>query len=178
MKKLLFVCVSFLGMSAYVSAQKIEFKQLEINYGKIAHGADGAREFEFTNTGTAPLIISAAQGSCGCTVPEYPKEPIMPGAKSVIKVKYDTQRTGGFTKYVTLTSNSTDNPSTRLTISGEVLPQGEAAPVTAATPAPPVAPAPPAPTTAKKERPVKKPSMPKPPKPNRPSPKKESTLEK
>ena len=63
-----------------------------IDYGTIAHNADGKREFVFTNNGNKPLIITNAQGSCGCTVPTYPKEPIAPGAKGVIGVKYDTDK--------------------------------------------------------------------------------------
>lgn len=60
----------------------------------------------FTNTGNAPLVISSATGSCGCTVPTYPKEPIMPGQKGVIKVHYDTNRLGAFNKTVTIVSNA------------------------------------------------------------------------
>jgi hypothetical protein len=98
----------------------------EWDYGKIEKSSTGVRFFKFTNTGTAPLVISKAKGSCGCTVPSYPKEPIMPGAAGFIKVKYDTKRVGAFTKYVTLTSNATSNATTRLKISGTV--EAEAAP--------------------------------------------------
>ena len=92
-----------------------------IDYGTIAYNADGKREFVFTNNGNKPLIITSATGSCGCTVPTYPKEPIAPGAKGVIGVKYDTSRGGqAFTKTVTLTTNATV-PSKTLTIKGNVL---------------------------------------------------------
>ncbi|MCB0756766.1 MAG: DUF1573 domain-containing protein, partial [Flavobacteriales bacterium] len=67
-----------------------------------------------------PLIISKAKGSCGCTVPEWPKEPIAPGAKSAIKVKYDTKRVGPISKSVTITSNSVDNSTFLLKIKGTV----------------------------------------------------------
>ena len=92
----------------------------EWDYGKIERASTGVRFFKFSNTGTAPLVISNAKGSCGCTVPSYPKEPIMPGAVGYIKVKYDTKRVGAFTKYVTLTTNATSNTSTRLKITGTV----------------------------------------------------------
>jgi hypothetical protein len=96
------------------------FEKTEIDYGKAAQGSEPLRVFTFKNTGTEPLIISNAQGSCGCTVPTYPKEPIMPGQSSKIEVRYDTQRVGGFTKSVTLTTNEAS--STRvLTIKGEIL---------------------------------------------------------
>lgn len=108
----------FVSFNSY--AQEIKFAQSEIDYGSIEKGANGERVFKFTNTGAAPLIIQDAKGSCGCTVPTYPKEPIMPGQSAEIKVKYDTQRVGPFTKYVTLTSNATNESSVRLKISGDV----------------------------------------------------------
>jgi len=102
------------------------FENETIDYGTIKHNADGKREFVFTNNGTKPLIITNAQGSCGCTVPTYPKEPIAPGAKAVIGVKYATDRVGAFTKTVTLTSNAEGQASKTLTIKGTVLPDENA----------------------------------------------------
>ncbi|MFV8325126.1 DUF1573 domain-containing protein [Flavobacterium sp. ZS1P14] len=92
-----------------------------IDYGTIAHNADGKREFVFTNNGNKPLIITNTQGSCGCTVPTTPKEPIAPGAKGIIGVKYATDRIGAFTKTVTVTSNAAGQPTKVLTIKGTVL---------------------------------------------------------
>src|SRR5215204_6765023 len=62
-----------------------KFNEEEFNFGTIKQGESITHNFEFTNTGKEPLIISNAAGSCGCTVPEWPKEPIAPGAKAVIK---------------------------------------------------------------------------------------------
>ncbi len=118
----------FFAAVTMATAQQAEFETLEIDYGNLAKGANGVREFKFKNIGNAPLIIENAQGSCGCTVPDYPREPIMPGETKAIRVKYDTQRVGPFTKYVTLTSNSKDNTSTRLTIRGNILPEPDATP--------------------------------------------------
>jgi len=67
------------------------------------------------------LIISRAKGSCGCTVPEWPKEPIMPGESSVMTVRYDTKRVGAINKSVTITSNAVTNPTTVVRIKGKVL---------------------------------------------------------
>jgi hypothetical protein len=92
-----------------------------IDYGTVAHNADGKREFVLTNNGNKPLIITNAVGSCGCTVPTFPKDPILPGAKAVIGVKYATDRVGAFTKTVTVTSNAAGIPSKVLTIKGTVL---------------------------------------------------------
>ncbi|HEY0092037.1 MAG TPA: DUF1573 domain-containing protein [Flavobacterium sp.] len=103
-----------------VEGAGIVFESDTVDYGTINQNADGKREFTFTNNGNKPLIISNAQGSCGCTVPTYPKEPIAPGAKGVIGVKYDTNRVGAFTKTVTLTTNAAE-PTKTLTIKGNVL---------------------------------------------------------
>ena len=107
--------------SAKVEGAGMVFVTETIDYGTIAHNSDGQREFVFTNNGNAPLIITNAQGSCGCTVPTSPKEPIAPGAKGVIGVKYATDRVGPFTKTVTLSSNAAGQPTKVLTIKGNVL---------------------------------------------------------
>ncbi|TDE54141.1 DUF1573 domain-containing protein [Flavobacterium sp. GT3P67] len=107
--------------TAKVNGAGMVFVTETIDYGTVAYNSDGKREFIFTNNGNKPLIITNAQGSCGCTVPTYPKEPIAPGAKGVIGVKYDTSRGGqAFTKTVTLTTNAVV-PSKTLTIKGNVL---------------------------------------------------------
>ena len=76
-----------------------------IEYGTVAQNSDPLRKVSFTNTGTAPLIIQSARGSCGCTVPTYPKEAIMPGEQKDIEIRYDTKRVGPFNKKVTITTN-------------------------------------------------------------------------
>jgi hypothetical protein len=101
------------------NAPEMTFEMDLHDYGTIKQGADGNYDFKFTNTGNEPLIITAARGSCGCTVPTYPKEPIMKGQTSVIKVSYDTKRVGPFTKTVTIESNARTNPK-MLTIKGVV----------------------------------------------------------
>jgi hypothetical protein len=98
------------------------FENETIDYGTIAHNAEPNRQFVFTNNGNKPLIITNTQGSCGCTVPTTPKEPIAPGAKGIIEVRYATDRVGPFTKTVTVTSNAEGIPSKVLTIKGTVLP--------------------------------------------------------
>jgi Protein of unknown function (DUF1573) len=116
---------------AKVQGAGMLFESETIDYGTIAHNAEGKREFVFTNNGTKPLVITAAQGSCGCTVPTTPKEPVLPGAKGIIGVKYATDRVGAFTKTVTVTSNAEGTPTKVLTIKGTILPD----PTPAATPA-------------------------------------------
>ncbi|NRA50280.1 MAG: DUF1573 domain-containing protein [Phaeodactylibacter sp.] len=103
---------------------KMSFETETVDYGTIEQGSDPYRVFSFTNNGTEPLIITHAKGSCGCTVPTYPKEPIAPGETSEIKVRYDTNRLGKFTKRVTLTTNAGDEKK-MLTIKGEVIKKPE-----------------------------------------------------
>ena len=100
------------------------FETETVDYGVIEQGSEPYRVFKFTNTGNAPLIITNAKGSCGCTVPTYPKEPIGPGETSEIKVRYDTNRLGKFTKRVTLTTNAGEEKQ-MLTIQGEVVQKAE-----------------------------------------------------
>ena len=104
------------------NAPEITFESEVIDYGTIDFNANGVREFKFTNSGKEPLIISNAKGSCGCTVPTWPKEPIMPGEKGSISVNYATNKAGRFTKTVTISSNAKTSTA-RLTIQGTVKPQ-------------------------------------------------------
>mgnify|MGYP001235706794 FL=1 len=99
----------------------IDFESKVVDYGVIDHNSNGDREFVFTNNGTEPLIIKNAKGSCGCTVPTWPKDPIPPGVTEKIKVKYATNRVGKFTKTITLTTNVSKKPVI-LTVKGEVNP--------------------------------------------------------
>lgn len=99
---------------------QFEFVEEVIDYGTIAKDADGHRVFKFKNVGSAPLVIENVKGSCGCTVPTKPEEPVMPGEFGEIKVKYATNRVGRFSKSVTITSNATEKPKV-VRIKGEVL---------------------------------------------------------
>lgn len=103
---------------------KIKFSKEVHDYGTVKYGGDGTCTFEFTNEGNEALVISNAKGSCGCTVPEWPKEPIAPGASASVKVKYDTNRPGAINKSVTITSNAVnvDGGIVTVRIKGEVMP--------------------------------------------------------
>ena len=127
---LAFVAVGVNAQTTAAPAAKVEvqnpnaptmtFESDVVDYGTIDQGADGVREFKFTNNGKEPLIISNARGSCGCTVPTWPKEPIKPGESSVIKVKYDTKRLGAINKSVTITSNAS-TPTKVVRIKGKII---------------------------------------------------------
>lgn len=107
--------------SQKVKGAGIIFESDIVDYGTISLNANGNREFVFTNNGTKPLIIKDAVGSCGCTVPTKPKEPIMPGKKGVIVVSYATSRPGSFSKTITVTSNAVGQETKILTVKGNVL---------------------------------------------------------
>ncbi len=107
----------------------IKFNEMEHDFGKIKQGDKVKYSFKFKNNGKEPLIINSAKGSCGCTVPSYPKEPVAPGAEGVIDVEFNSAgKSGAQTKTVTLNANTDPNP-TRLTIKAEV--EGGAAPAAA-----------------------------------------------
>lgn len=134
MKKILFslMMIFVAGSMSSVIAQevavaekgaKIEFAKQTHDYGEVKYGGNGQCTFEFTNTGTENLIISNAKGSCGCTVPSWPKEPLAPGKTASITVKYDTKRPGAINKSVTISSNAVNTPTKVIRIKGNVLPK-------------------------------------------------------
>jgi len=116
-----FILAFALGTFAQqVGGPEITFEKDVHDFGKIKQYGNATTEFVFTNTGNAPLIISNAKGSCGCTVPTWPREPIAPGASAVIKVKYDSKRVGPINKSVTITSNATNAPTKVIRITGNI----------------------------------------------------------
>ncbi|MCI5054776.1 MAG: DUF1573 domain-containing protein [Flavobacteriales bacterium] len=86
-----------------------EFETETLDYGTIKQHANGERVFTFKNIGNAPIIINKVEGSCGCTVPTKPKEPIFPGETGEIGVKYDSKRIGPFNKSITITSDASES---------------------------------------------------------------------
>ena len=102
----------------------MEFAETDHDFGTIAQDSENTKVFAFTNTGTEPLIIENAKGSCGCTVPEYPKEPIPPGEQGEIKVVYKPgKQKNAQTKNVTITANTLPEKSV-LTIKANVMEGG------------------------------------------------------
>lgn len=130
---LAFVFVSALGANAQLnieSGAKIEFEKEVHDFGSLTQGEPAVYEFKFTNTGNEPLIISNSRGSCGCTVPSWPRTPIAPGESASIKVKYDSNRLGPINKSVTVTSNAINEANKVIRIKGGIGPKpADAAPV-------------------------------------------------
>ncbi len=104
-------------------APAITFAEQTWDYGNIPVGIPATHVFEFTNSGSAPLLVSQATASCGCTTPEWTKEPVKPTKKGNVAVTYNAAREGSFMKTVTVLSN-TGEP-VYLTIKGNVVKKAE-----------------------------------------------------
>ena len=131
MKKVIYLLGIMLLMAGVAKAQdknvqngpEIEFEKVVHDYGDVPYNGNGECEFRFTNTGNEPLLVQKPKSSCGCTIPSWPKEPILPGESDVIKVTYRTNRAGNINKTVTVTSNAIKNSTVVLRIKGRVLDQ-------------------------------------------------------
>lgn len=124
MKKALFTLVALCVFAIASHAQGVlKFETESHNFGDIPEGPVASYTFKVTNTGTAPVVISRAQASCGCTTPEWSTDPILPGASSSIKVGYNTSgRPNAFNKTITVMSNA-ENGTVILKINGKVIPK-------------------------------------------------------
>lgn len=120
----------FLFLAVSLSAQQktdqggdmiIQFEKTTHDFGKIFYRSEGSYRFKFVNKGKEPLLLSKPRSSCGCTVPTWPKAPIMPGDTGTIKVTYNTHIIGKFNKTVTVYSNA--SKPVVLHIYGEVIPR-------------------------------------------------------
>ena len=112
--------VSADGLVDTVNVARMTFTEVDYNFGSVETGDVIKKEFPFTNTGKVPLLIGDARSTCGCTVPEWPKEMIQPGESSVISVVFDTKnKSGRQVKPITITAN-TYPVATRLRLIGEV----------------------------------------------------------
>ncbi len=106
-----FVLTTLFSVAVYSqSGPVMKFESKEVDYGVIVQGSNPLRVFKFTNAGKEPLIITAVNTSCGCTVPKYPMEPILPGETGNIDVSYDTNRIGVFQKSIHVSTNEGKDP--------------------------------------------------------------------
>lgn len=126
MKKTFLFSLMFSFCAFLAIAQKgpvLEFDngsgEMVLDYGKIKKSSEPFRTVKFKNTGDEPLIIKNARSTCGCTVPDWPKDPILPGEESSIKIRYATDRVGKINKKVTITTN--DGKDYFIQLDGEVL---------------------------------------------------------
>ena len=109
------------------NAARIEFEEEVFDFGNITEGDIVEHVFKFKNTGKNPLIINHAKGSCGCTVPEWPREPIIPGGEGEIKVKFNSKgKSGEQDKTITVAANTIPNKTTFRIVGGvEINPESE-----------------------------------------------------
>ncbi|MCB0587386.1 MAG: DUF1573 domain-containing protein [Phaeodactylibacter sp.] len=107
----------------------MSFDETEFDFGTVTEGEKVSHTYKFKNTGEEPLILSNAKGSCGCTVPSWPREPIPPGGEGVVTVEFNSQnKKGKRNQKVTITAN-TNPPQTFIYLKGEVQPtEGGATP--------------------------------------------------
>lgn len=107
--------------AANPNAPKITFAEQSYDFGTVVEGPQVTHDFKIKNEGKEPLVLSNVRASCGCTVPTWPKEPILPGKESVISATYNTSgRPGHFNKTITIESNS-EGGNKVVTITGEVI---------------------------------------------------------
>jgi len=99
----------------------ITFQKTEFDFGRIYEGEKVKYNFKFTNTGKSDLIITSAKGTCGCTVPDYPKNPVKPGEEESVSVEFNSAgRNGQQSKTITITTNA-QPPTVVLTIRAMVV---------------------------------------------------------
>lgn len=118
MKKTIVFMVMMFIASLTIQAQdkpatpkdSIVFAATTHDYGTIVQSSDGSCVFAFTNKGKAPIVLNDVKASCGCTVPEWTRTPVAPGEKGSIKVTYNTNNIGAFTKSITVNSNAVNSP--------------------------------------------------------------------
>ncbi|MES2277455.1 MAG: DUF1573 domain-containing protein [Bacteroidota bacterium] len=125
MKKLIILCAVVLGFTFAATAQdntkpEFKFNEEKHDFGKIAQGKPVTTLFEYTNVGEQPLILTAVQPTCGCTIADYTKTPVKKGDKGTIKITYNAAVAQPFTKTITVTSNAA-TPTKILYIVGEVI---------------------------------------------------------
>lgn len=129
MKKVFSLFVVVLAFSAVSFAQKgiITFTKIEHDFGKIEQGKPVSYVFEFKNTGKDPIVLGNVSASCGCTTPEWTREPVLTGKTGTVKATFNAGVMGPFNKTVNVPSNA-ENGTAYLTLRGEVVANKTAAP--------------------------------------------------
>jgi hypothetical protein len=135
MKKLMLAIFAVLFIALHSQAQSgpaaaadsIVFEKTVHDYGTIVQSSNGETEFIFVNKGKKPLVLTNVRASCGCTSPNWTNTPVLPGEKGSVKVKYNTELLGSFTKSVSVSSNASNSDVT-LIIRGNVIQKETAQP--------------------------------------------------
>ena len=124
--------VLFVGFGVYAQSQdaqaaqsgaKVEFEESLFEFGEITQGDRVEHVFKYKNTGTEPLILSSVRTTCGCTAPDWSREPLAPGESTTMRVRFNsTGKMGMQNKTITVNSNASNNPE-RIRITANVLPK-------------------------------------------------------
>ena len=124
---LLFACIAFAQTDHPVTGKEVKatldtgtisLKETDYDFGKIPQGKPVTHVFTFVNSGSTPLVLESVQASCGCTTPEWSKDPVAAGATSKINVGYNAMNDGPFEKFITITYNG--KQTKQINIKGEV----------------------------------------------------------
>jgi Protein of unknown function (DUF1573) len=105
---MLFFCLTAYVNNLYAQG-KLQFEKETHDFGTIAQGTPVSYEFKFKNSGNQPVVLSNVVASCGCTTPEWSKEPVLPGKSAIIKAGYNAAAMGAFNKSITITSNAANS---------------------------------------------------------------------
>lgn len=123
----MFACIAFAQTDHPVTGKEVKatldtgtisLKETDYDFGKIPQGKPVTHVFTFVNSGSTPLVLEAVQASCGCTTPEWSKDPVAAGATSKINVGYNAMNDGPFEKFITITYNG--KQTKQINIKGEV----------------------------------------------------------
>jgi hypothetical protein len=126
MKNTLIITIIALLFGSSVLAQntkkgaRINFLKTEYNLGSLKQNDTAECYFVFQNTGNEPLVLASVGTTCGCTVPQWSRKPVLPGKCGKVKVRYNTAQKGAFRKVVSVKSNATNNNPSILWIKGKV----------------------------------------------------------
>jgi hypothetical protein len=127
MKKIIYLLIAILGATnSFAQSKPLQFNEEKYTFGKVKQGVPVTYAFAFKNVSDKPVVIENASASCGCTTPEYPKGAISKGGTGQIKVTYNAQAPGAFTKQVTVKLANVNDPIV-LNIEGEVVDAASAA---------------------------------------------------
>ncbi len=126
MKTILFFTVILVFSAAKVKAQaKAHFPEMIHDFDTLTQYGKCQHDFMLINTGDEPLVIANVKTSCGCDVPNWDKEPVLPGDTTYVNYKYDSKRIGPINKTMTIQSNDPENPVIVVRVKGLILPKEE-----------------------------------------------------
>jgi len=123
-----FTLVTAMAQTGAAPAEPLQFKEVEYDFGSVPQGKPVYHNFELKNTGTKPILLNDVHASCGCTTPEWSKEPIAPGATAKIRVGFNAASEGAFEKFISVQYNESGQKQIKIKGSVWQAPAGAAPP--------------------------------------------------